>query len=60
MESIFIPKEEDFRKWIREELQNILQKLSPASPVEPPGDEPLLSRTEIQKIFRISKMTIYN
>lgn len=61
MDSFFIPNESDFRRWIREALQEYLEN-SPAKSArsEPPQEEPLLTRKEIAGIFRISLVTLHD
>ncbi len=61
MDSIFIATEHDFRKWVREALQECLDqsrlKTSSSSDSEEP---PLLTRKEIAAIFRISLVTLHD
>jgi len=58
MENIFIPVEADFRKWIREELNSFLLKLPQNKQLSEGDKEPLLSREEVIKMFKISFMTL--
>ena len=62
MDSLFIPNENDFRRWIREEVLECLQKPTIKSSVLPSQsqEEPLLSRKEIAGIFRISLVTLHD
>jgi len=61
MDTLFIPNENDFRRWIREAVKECLENTSiksaePASPQE----EALLTRKEIAGIFRISLVTLHD
>jgi hypothetical protein len=61
MDTLYIPNENDFRRWIKEAVQEGLDKaaaknLSPATTEE----EPLLSRKEVAGIFRISLVTLHD
>jgi len=62
MDSLFIPNENDFRRWIREAMKECLE----ATPIkngllpDQSQEEPLLSRKEIAGIFRISLVTLHD
>ncbi|WP_217601990.1 helix-turn-helix domain-containing protein [Chitinophaga sp. GbtcB8] len=61
MDTLFIPNENDFRKWIREAVlecmgNNVINSAQPPAEYE----EPLLSRKEIAGIFRISLVTLHD
>jgi predicted DNA-binding transcriptional regulator AlpA len=61
MDTLFIPNENDFRRWIREAIKECLE--NPALKIgqtEQPGEEPLLTRKEIAGIFRISLVTLHD
>jgi Helix-turn-helix domain len=62
MDSLFIPNENDFRRWIREEVLECLQKPTIKNSLLPDQcqEEPLLSRKEIAGIFRISLVTLHD
>ncbi len=59
MANLFIPQEEDFRRWIREsvkeEVQETLHKQSSTVKLE---NEPLLSRNDIAAQLGISLVTL--
>ena len=61
MDTLFIPNENDFRRWIREAVKECLENTSIKS-AEPanPQEEPLLTRKEIAGIFRISLVTLHD
>jgi len=61
METLFIPNENDFRRWIKDALRECLENI-PAKNEVPGGlaEEPLLSRKEIAGIFRISLVTLHD
>ncbi|WPV66518.1 helix-turn-helix domain-containing protein [Chitinophaga sp. LS1] len=56
MDTLFIPNENDFRRWIKEALKECLVNTPPANPEE----EPLLTRKEIAGLFRISLVTLHD
>lgn len=61
MDTLFIPNENDFRRWIRDAIKECLE--NPAFKIaqpEQPGEEPLLTRKEIAGIFRISLVTLHD
>lgn len=59
MDNIFIPNEQDFRRWIREEVERCLQKTHiNGPPSQSPDQEALLSRRDIAQIFDISLVTL--
>mgnify|MGYP003578832695 FL=1 len=62
MDTLFIPNEQDFRRWIRETVKECLESttLKSALQVEQPQEEPLLTRKEIAGIFRISLVTLHD
>jgi hypothetical protein len=61
MDTLFIPNENDFRRWIREAVKESLEN-TPIKNVSPenPDEEPLLTRKEIAGIFRISLVTLHD
>lgn len=61
MDSLFIPNENDFRRWIREAMKECMEKtpLNNTQPGQTP-EEPLLTRKEIAGIFRISLVTLHD
>ena len=59
METLFIPTEADFRKWIKEAIKECLENLPVQSERNTEGVEPLLNRKEIAGMFRISLVTLH-
>lgn len=61
MDCIFIPTEADFRRWIREAVQECLEKgdLKPLLPPAP-DEERLLNRKEIAGLLQISLVTLHD
>jgi hypothetical protein len=57
MTSIFLPQEEDFKKWVRDVLREELQN-SDLKPMKPAPEEPLLSRQQIAAELGISLVTL--
>jgi len=62
MDTLFIPNENDFRRWIREAVKECLENTPVKSALQPdqPQEEPLLTRKEIAGIFRISLVTLHD
>lgn len=61
MDTLFIPNENDFRRWITEAVQEGLEKAAGKSTLaNPTQEEPLLSRKEIASLFRISLVTLHD
>ncbi len=54
---IFIPKEEDFRRWVREAVKEVVTELK-AIPSEGNQDEGFISRLEAAKMLKISLPTL--
>ena len=62
MDTLFIPNENDFRRWIREAVKECLENASvrSAQQADQSQEEPLLTRKEIAGIFRISLVTLHD
>ena len=61
MDTLFIPNENDFRRWIKEAVLEGLEKAAVKSTLAAPiEEEPLLSRKEIASLFRISLVTLHD
>ncbi|MGX5817992.1 helix-turn-helix domain-containing protein [Chitinophaga lutea] len=60
MDTLFIPNENDFRRWIREALKECLDNLPvKEGATTDPQQEALLTRKEIAGIFRVSLVTLH-
>jgi predicted DNA-binding transcriptional regulator AlpA len=58
MDTLFIPTENDFKKWIKEAVKECIQEAYlPVESVNKP-DDGLLNRKEIAKFLRISLVTL--
>lgn len=62
METLFVPNENDFRRWIKEAVKECLE--NPKDIIAPteitnPDAEPLLTRKEIAGIFRVTLVTLH-
>lgn len=58
METLFIPSENDFKRWVREALKEYFdESFSPSSRLGE-KEEPLLNRVEIAKLLRVSLVTL--
>lgn len=58
METLFIPTENDFRKWIKEAVKECLEGRGMNDASKDNKEEPLLNRKEIAKLLRISLVTL--
>lgn len=59
MNAVFIPLEEDIKRWIREAVkEELAQSMSSIRRATGHLDEPLLTRSEIAKVLRISLVTL--
>lgn len=54
---IFIPKEEDFRRWVKEAVKEQLMELT-TIPEEMGNDDKLISRKEVAQMLDISLVTL--
>ncbi|HEX7755068.1 MAG TPA: helix-turn-helix domain-containing protein [Niabella sp.] len=60
MDTVFLPNEGDFRRWIREAVKECFENIpAPANQTSEEG-EPLLNRKEIAGMFRISLVTLHD
>jgi predicted DNA-binding transcriptional regulator AlpA len=61
MDTLYIPNENDFKRWIKEAVQEGLEKAAGKNaPSALQQEEPLLSRKEVAGIFRISLVTLHD
>ncbi len=58
METLYIPTENDFKKWIKEAVQECLNGSSAINSSKINQEESLLNRKEIAKLLRISLVTL--
>ena len=58
METLYIPTEDDFRKWIKEAVKECLKDILPKDIEASEATEPLLSRKEVAKKLRVSLVTL--
>ena len=58
METLFIPNESDFRKWIREALKETLELSATKKAEVSEKEEPLMSRRDIAGYLGISLVTL--
>lgn len=61
MDTLFIPTENDFRRWMKEAVKELLDANAVKSPPDPsPEEEMLLSRKEVAWMFHISLVTLHS
>jgi len=58
METIFIPNENDFKRWIKEAVKDFLQEFTIKELKDEQNEEDLLNRNEIAKFLRVSLPTL--
>jgi len=58
METLFIPSEKDFRKWIKEAFNECMQSSITKGNILDEHEEELLNRNEVAKKLRISLPTL--
>jgi excisionase family DNA binding protein len=59
MQSLFIPLEEDIKRWVRESVREELREAMNKLQKQPdPNEEPLVTRKEMGKYLRISLVTL--
>ena len=58
METIFIPNENDFKRWIKESVKDFLQEFTKKELKADQNEEDLLNRKEIAKFLRVSLPTL--
>ena len=58
METLYIPTENDFKKWIKEAVQEWLDGSGGIDSSKCNKEEPLLNRKETAKLLRISLVTL--
>ena len=57
METLFIPNENDFKRWIKEAVKDFLQEFTKEELKDKQNEENLLNRKEIAKFLRVSLST---
>ena len=58
METLFIPNENDFKRWIREAVKECMLDSSQKLSINENNEELFLNRAEISKLLRISLVTL--
>lgn len=58
METLFIPNENDFKRWIEEAIKDFLHEFSKMELKDEQNKEDLLNRKEIAKFLRVSLPTL--
>ena len=58
METLFIPNENDFKKWIKEAVKDFYQEFTKKDLKDEQKAEDLLNRKEIAKFLRVSLPTL--
>jgi hypothetical protein len=61
MDTLYVPNENDFKRWIKEAVQEGLEKSAGKNTsISTQQEETLLSRKEVAAIFRISLVTLHD
>ena len=58
METLFIPNENDFKRWIREAVREFFENTTPTGKETSQDSDKLLDRKEIADFLRISLVTL--
>lgn len=58
METLFIPNEKDFKRWIKEAVKDFLNEFTKEELMDERKEENLLNRKEIAKFLRVSLPTL--
>ncbi len=58
MDTLYIPNENDFRKWIKEAIKEFMHDSFASIKASEKNEEDLLNRKEIAKFLRISLVTL--
>jgi predicted DNA-binding transcriptional regulator AlpA len=58
METLFIPSENDFKRWVKEAVQEYFQSTSQLQSVTGNTDDRLIDRKEVAKLLQISLVTL--
>ena len=58
METLYIPNENDFKRWIKEAVKEFFQDSGPQEKLNEQNGKDLLNRKEIAKFLRISLVTL--
>ena len=60
MQTLFIPEEQEFRRWVREVVMECLEKTAGVTTgTAPPGEETLLNRKQAAGLLHISLVTLH-
>ncbi|HMR82766.1 MAG TPA: helix-turn-helix domain-containing protein [Niabella sp.] len=59
MDTLFIPNEGDFRRWIKDAVKECLENIPTQNTNTDQEEERLLNRKEIAGMFRISLVTLH-
>ena len=58
METLFIPNESDFKRWVKDAVKDFLQEFTKKELKDEQNEEGLLNRKEIAKFLRVSLPTL--
>ena len=58
MEALFIPNESDFKRWIKEAVQEYFQNMVSQRTVTKDNENDLLGRKEVAKLLQVSLVTL--
>lgn len=60
MPTLYLPSEDDIRRWIKQAIEEYLNDALTSNIRKPPGEEQLLCRKEIAGILDISLVTLHD
>jgi predicted DNA-binding transcriptional regulator AlpA len=58
METLFIPGESDFKRWVKEAVQEYFQNTAPQKSLDSEIENRLIDRKEVAKLLQISLVTL--
>lgn len=58
METLFIPSESEFKRWVKEAVQEYFQNTSFQKPLDSEIENGLIDRKEVAKLLQISLVTL--
>jgi predicted DNA-binding transcriptional regulator AlpA len=58
MEALYIPSESDFKRWVKEAVQEYFQNTVPQKVGTKSSEDDLISRKEVAKLLQVSLVTL--
>ena len=58
METLFIPNESDFKKWVKEAVKEYFQDIMPLNVRAEKNDDEFINRKDVAKLLKVSLVTL--